>query len=180
MKKGKKFGKVQIALAVLVIALGAAVWLNMRYTATAPEKETDTSSKYLGQAEYVNAEVSEQEKTEEKDNFTVLRAERKKAREEALEIIEETLEKTDLTESQKAEAVSKAARIAANAEQENAVETVLKSKGFGKVLAVIGENDVNIIVEKKPDMAGIVQIQDAVASQTNFNPSDVKIISAEN
>ena len=32
MKKGKVFGKSQIAVAVMLLALGGAVWLNMKYT----------------------------------------------------------------------------------------------------------------------------------------------------
>lgn len=178
MKMGKKFGKVQISLAVLVIALGAAVWLNMRYTSAETEKETDTSSKYLGQAEYVNATVSEKEETE--DEFTRLKKERKKAREEALAIVEETLKDNNLTDAQKTEAANRSAKIAKTAEQENSVETVLKAKGFKKVLVIIGEKDVNVVVEKMPDMSAIAQIRDAVSSQTDFNPSDVKIISAKN
>jgi K+-transporting ATPase c subunit len=178
MKKGKRFGKIQVALAVLVIALGAAVWLNMRYTATQGDKQTDTSSKYLGQAEYVNAEVSEKEEKEE-DSFTKLKNERKKALEQALDAVEETLKKEGLTDAQKAAAAEQAAAVSRRVEQENAVETLLSAKGFSKVLVIIGEKDVNVVVEKKPDMAAIAQIRDAVASKTDFNASDVKIISAE-
>ena len=46
MKKGKVFGKSQIAVTVMVLALAAAVWLNMKYT--------PTSGKYLGEASYVS------------------------------------------------------------------------------------------------------------------------------
>ena len=34
MKKGKVFGKSQLAVTVMVVALAAAVWLNMKYTPT--------------------------------------------------------------------------------------------------------------------------------------------------
>ena len=46
MKKGKVFGKSQIAVTVMVLALAAAVWLNMKYT--------PSSGKYLGEASYVS------------------------------------------------------------------------------------------------------------------------------
>ena len=42
MKKGKVLGKGQIAVGIMVIALGAAVWLNTKYL--------PSSSKYLGEA----------------------------------------------------------------------------------------------------------------------------------
>ncbi len=179
MKKGKG-GKTQIALAVMVVALAAAVGLNMKYSAD-QEKGTDTSSKYLGQAEYVNAEVNSEkdDKAEEKDYFVKLRNDRQKAREEALDIIEETLDRTDLKTEEKKNAVDKAAALAAAAEQEAAIETVLKAKGFSSVVAVIGEKDINIIIEGTSDAKKIAQIQDAVLSKTSFTSADIKIISAD-
>ena len=50
MKKGKVFGKSQIAVAVMLLALGGAVWLNMKYT--------PSSGKYLGEASYVSGKSS--------------------------------------------------------------------------------------------------------------------------
>ena len=177
MKKSNKFKKSHLLLAIMVIALGAAVWLNMRYTETG-NNITETSSKYLGQAEYVNATVSEPKETED-DYFKTLREERKKGRNEALDILEETLNRTDLTDSQKAEAVSKSTALATAANNETAIETVLKAKGFLNVVAVIGESDINVIVDKAPDVAGVARIQDAVMAHTDFEISNIKIITAE-
>ena len=49
MKKGTILGKSQIILAVMVIALGAAVWFNVKYSS-----DSKGGNKYLGQAEYVD------------------------------------------------------------------------------------------------------------------------------
>lgn len=181
MKKTKKFGKTQVALAVMVVALAAAVGLNMKYSAEGNGTQNDASSKYLGQADYVNASVEGQtdENTEDK-YFSDLRKDRLAAREEALDIIEETLENKDLSEEQKNAALERSAAIARAAEQEAGIETILKAKGFGNVVAVIGETDVNIIVDGEPDSAKIAQIQDAVIAQTDFTAADIKIITAEN
>ena len=54
MKKGKVFTKSQIALALLVVALGAAVWLNTKYTSVSDVQ--NTVSKYLGGVQYVGNE----------------------------------------------------------------------------------------------------------------------------
>ena len=177
MKKAKK-GKTQLALAVMVVALAAAIGLNMKYTADEQNK-ADTSSKYLGQAEYVNAEVDNQSKDEEKEYFKNLRSDRNKAREEALDIIEELLGRTNLTEEEKKSATDKATALAAAAEAEASIETVLKAKGFKNALVVIGERDVNVIVDTAPDTSKTLQIQDAVLSKTDFTAADIKIISAD-
>lgn len=174
MKKAKR-GKTQIALAVMVVALAAAVGLNMKYSAE-QEKVGDTSSKYLGQAEYVNAEVQNQ--TAEKDYFKQLRADRKNAREEALDILEETLSRTNLTDEEKKTALEKTNALALASDREAAIETVLKAKGFTNVVAIVGEKDVNVVIEGTSDAVKIAQIQDAVMAQTPFSSADIKIISA--
>ena len=70
MKKGKVFGKSQIAVTAMVLALAAAIWLNMKYT--------PSSGKYLGEASYVSntssdsGAVQTSAKAEEKDSEKVL------------------------------------------------------------------------------------------------------------
>ncbi len=183
MKKTKTFGKAQVALAVMVVALAAAVGLNMKYSAEQEGNPTDTSSKYLGQAEYVNASVSgesdDSSSNAESSYFTQLRKDRKESREEALDILEETLDRTDLSEAERAETTAMINALAQATDQEAGIETVLKAKGFKNVVAVIGENDVNIIVDGELDTAKTTQIQDAVISQTNFAVADIKIISSQ-
>lgn len=175
MKKTKR-GRTQIALAVMVVALAAAIGLNMKYSAE-QEQVSNTSSKYLGQAEYVNAEV-ELEDTET-DYFKKLRKERKAARDEALDVLEETLNNANLSESERQIALDKANALALAGDQEAAIETVLKAKGFTNVVAVVGQEDVNVIIEGTSDAVKIAQIQDAVLSQTPFTAADIKIISAD-
>lgn len=183
MKKTKRFGKAQVALAVMVVALAAAVGLNMKYSAEQEGNPADASSKYLGQAEYVNASVAGESGDSSSENestyFTELRKDRQKSREEALDILEETLDRTDLSEAQRAETTAMINALAQATEQEAGIETVLRAKGFKNVVAVIGENDVNVIVDVELDAAKTAQIQDAVISQTNFAVADIKIISAQ-
>ncbi len=177
MKGSKKVKKGRIALAVMIAALAGAVWLNMSYTAASADKKQDETSKYLGQAEFVNASVSEESK--ESDYFKELRSQRKTAREEALAVLEESLEAEDLSSEQRTTLTEKTAWLAMASEKEAAIETLLKAKGIEKVLAVIGEEDVNVIVEGKVDAAATVKIQDAVLSQTDFSLSQIKIIGSD-
>ena len=178
MKKGKVFGKSQIALAVMIIALAGAIWLNMSYSKDAKEAANDTPSKYLGQAEYANNEQS----LEEADSpvslyFNRLRSDRLNAREDAIATIADALENSDLSDSNKKNAVDRAAELASRIEKEAAIETLLRAKGFDSGIAVIGDEDINIIVHSDELLASeTVQIQDAVLSQTDFPISKIKII----
>lgn len=176
MKKGKVFKKSQVALAVMVVALAAAVWLNMKYSGAIENTDTDTSSKYLGQAEYVNAKVTEEESVKD-DYFTTIRNDRAKAREEALDILDETLEREGLTDEDKAAALARANAISDAAVNESAIEAVLKAKGFSDAVVVIGESEVNVVVRAQSlDTAQTAQIQDAVTAQTGFSATNIKII----
>ena len=88
MKKGKVFGKHHVVLALMVLALGAAVWLNMKFSST---------EKYLGQATLVNnSDISSGEAVQtaakvesNEDYFEKAKKDRQKALDEAQEIVEE-------------------------------------------------------------------------------------------
>ena len=54
MKKGKVFTKSQAVLALMVLCLGAAVWLNMKFS---------SNEKYLGEATYVSSSSGEKSET---------------------------------------------------------------------------------------------------------------------
>lgn len=179
MKKGKVFGKSHIALALMVVALAGAVWLNMRYSDDSKKTAADTPSKYLGSASYVNNEV--EGSTEEADPaaayFSRLRSDRLKAREDAYAMIEESLKNADISEENKKSALDKAAELALRTEKESAIETLLRAKGFAAAVAVIGDEDINIIVQSEDLLPSqTVQLQDAALSQTDFAVSDIKIV----
>ncbi len=179
MKKGKVFGKSHIALGIMVVALAGAIWLNMSYSKNSEEAAGDTGSKYLGQAEYVNNSLSgeETDSSPAQTYFNRLRSDRLKAREEAYGVIEEALTNTNLSDEGKKATLSRAAELAYRTEKEASIETLLKAKGFALCIAVIGDEDINIIVNAGEILpASVVQIQDIVLSQTDFSVSKIKIV----
>ncbi len=179
MKKGKVFGKSQIALAVMVVALAGAVWLNMRYSGETAEASGNTSSKYLGEASYVNGEAEGESSGDESSvYFSRMRADRLKTREDAIALIEESLGNAELSEENKKAALDKATELAMRSEKEAAIETLLKAKGFSAAIAIIGDEGINIVVESELlEPADALIIQDAALSQTDFTVKDIKIVS---
>ncbi|MBE6733590.1 MAG: SpoIIIAH-like family protein [Ruminococcaceae bacterium] len=170
MKKGKVIGKKHIALVVMVLALGAAVWLNMKFS----------SDKYLGEAKYVNSNNDTAIETAAKvetDYFAEAKKEREKALKEATELVEETLKSSTLTDADKKEALNTTKQLATRIENEVNIETLLKAKGFEKAVAVIGEKSVNIIVKSDGlTTAQTLQIQDIVTEETKIPLSNIKIV----
>lgn len=173
MKKGKVFGKGQIAVAVMVLALGAAIWLNAKYL--------PSDAKYLGEASYVD-NTSEEETVQtsakaEEDYFSKAKKERESARNEAVETIEETLKNDKLTEEDKKSALAKIEEIGDRIERESNIESLLKAKGFENALAVINDTGISVVVASEGlTSAQTLQIQDIITEQTNIQLNNIKII----
>lgn len=173
MKKGKVFGKSQLTVALMVIALGGAIWLNTKYL--------PSSTKYLGETSYVGNTSSEKavetSAKAETDYFTESKEEREKARKEAVELIEETLDNDNLKDKDKTSALAKLEEIAGRIEQESNIETLLKAKDFKKVLAVINDTGVTVIVNSEGlTSSQTLQIQDIVTNETNVTLANIKIV----
>lgn len=177
MKKGKVLGKGQIAVAVMLVALGAAIWLNTKYL--------PSSTKYLGEASYVSTteddkdsvQTSAKPENSSEDYFTTAKKERTKARETAVEAVEEMLDSDKLTDADKKAVLEKIAKIGADIERESNIEALLKAKGFEKALAVISDSGIDIVVYSKGlTSAETMQIQDIVTEQTDIPLANIKII----
>lgn len=181
MKKGKVLGKRHITLAVMVLALAAAVWFNMEYSVSGIGNKKE-ENKYLGQAEFVSGDALESSvqvgaKPSEDDYFTTSKKQREESRNNQLEMLEETLKDATLSDEVKKEAVSRKNEITAQMEAETKVETLLSAKGFGQVVAIMGDSDINVVV-KKEKLTGpeTLQIQDVVLSQTGLELENIKIV----
>ncbi|MEG1887228.1 MAG: SpoIIIAH-like family protein, partial [Oscillospiraceae bacterium] len=125
MKKSKIFGKRQVLFAVLVLALAAAVWLNMKYSAENGGfniSGADTSSAVLGETQYVNGELKEETVQTAATNgyFKTARSDRTKAREDAVEMLKETMGDVKIDAAAKQSAIESLAVIAKRIENEAA------------------------------------------------------------
>ena len=175
MKKGKVLTKGQITVAVMLIALGGAIWLNAKFL--------PSGTKYLGETSYVSKTedkdaVQTAAKTETKeDYFSKSANDRKKAREEAVETVEELLDTDKLTDADKKTALQKMELIAKRIEAESNIETLLKAKGFENALAVISDSGVSIVVKSQGlTSAQTMQIQEIATEQSGVSLDKIKII----
>lgn len=176
MKKGKVFGKHQVVLALMVLALGAAVWLNMKFS---------SSEKYMGEATFVSDDqvasgetLQTSAKVENNDYFESAKRDRQTALDAAQETVEETLKSANATETERQTALKATAQIASRIEKANNIETLLKAKGFDKAVVIIGESDVSVVVKSEGiTTAQTLQIQDIVTSHTEIPLSNIKIVS---
>lgn len=173
------FGKRQLLIGAMVVALGAAVYLNWQFSGAQPVSvadDADAGSKQLGQTVYVNTEVSGQTKTSSGDesgntaeeNSTAaqtaaavsgekqadepLAAERKKraeAHKAALDPLKEIADSDDTSENAKLEAVRAAEELAAAIKTEGDIEAEIRAKGFSDCLVSINNGSCTVILPEE-------------------------------
>ena len=176
MKKGKVFGKRHVVLTLMVFALGAAIWLNMKFS---------SSEKYLGQATLVNDDeiatgevIQTSAKVEaDEDYFATAKKDRQKALDEAQEMVEETLKSASVTDAERETALKSVNTFASRIEKANNIETLIKAKGFEKAVVIIGDSDVSVVVKSEGlTTTQTLQIQDIITSYTEVALSNIKIV----
>ena len=190
------FGKRQLILGALVIALGASVYINWQFTDNQDLLATNTvtSTKELGKATYVNNEVMADKALSESvpnnanlnsktasEYFTQTRSNRQKAREEEVDTLKEILEGAKSSEQAKTEAITQATVIAQNIEQETNVENLIKAKGFIECVSFIQNGECSVVVSSPNGLleSEAITIRDVVCGQTGITYDKIKIIEAK-
>lgn len=185
MKKVKIVHKKQITLAVMVLGLAAAVWLNMKYTATNGgfSVGNTSSNRILGQAEYVGADADENEGTlavGSDSYFETARAERETSRKDQTELLQETIADVKIDDSAKAAAVDGLAVLTKRTENETAIETLIKAKGMPDSIAVIGDEGISVMIKGDSLLdSEVQQIKDIVIGQTGIGIEKIKIMAVK-
>lgn len=190
------FGKRQLVLAALVVALGAAVYLNWQFTGDNQlvAAGTDVSEKTVGEAQLVNASAQSSDPKEEtssdaagsedptegktaEEYFSETRLSRHKSRDEAVELLEDVLQDAKTSEEAKKEAVSQAAVIAQNVLQENNIESLVKAKGFADCVAFLQNGECTVVVQTaESNQNNAIVIKDIVAGQSGVSYDKIKIV----
>lgn len=185
------FGKKQVMLATLAVALGLAVYLNYYFAAKQPPTTpaggnattTTTSPTHgnLGDSQFVNAPTGTKETTSTtaagSAYFAQARANRESAREEALEILKELLGDVKATDAMKQEAAEKTAAVAKAVEQESKIEDLVRAKGFADCVVYIEEKNCNVVVQAEAlTPQETLQITEIVLAQSNIAAENIKIV----
>ncbi len=179
--------KRQLLMATLIVALGAAVFVNWYYTkpeslstgveVSVTATETDEESAKLGEARYViSSEVTEAEnKTAE--YFAGARLKRQSAHDEAAEMLNAVIGSADSDAQAVKDATEKLNELAENLVLEGDTENLITAKLNCETIVTINGDAAQVIVEKgKLDSAGAVQIQEIMLSQTGFDSKNITII----
>ncbi len=168
----------QLILATLVIALGAAVFVNWYYTGNnslAGEETTDPEYvQNLGEAKYVNATGDTTDTTDTAQSFDEMKWERKKKDDEALNKLNTSL-KAAVTGSEEAKTITASVKaITERSKAETDLEALIKSKTKSECFVSLSDNKAQVIVPKGVlNEKTSLQILELVTTNTNVKPADV-------
>lgn len=179
-----KFGKKQLVLGSLLLALGAAVYLNWQFAGVnkLPVDDLSSESSQLGAAQLVNNAYIEtvsddlQQTAGSADKFSEARLNRQNSRDEAIELLDDVLENLDSDSEAKQAAVEQASVIAQSILKETNVENLLQAKGYKESVAYINDGECSVVVSGTIEAADTLIIQEIVMEQTGITADKIKII----
>jgi len=152
-----------VCASVLVIC--GAVYLNYALFSAPEEIKTPISNESVVSA------------TEGDEYFSSAVLSRQKARDEAMQVLQQVVDSEDAVEDVKSEAYTGINTIAKEIECESNIEQLVLAKGFEQCLAVVNENSASIIVKSDGLLANeVAQIKEIVYEQAGVHPRDIKII----
>ena len=168
-----KIGKRNLMIIGAALLVCAAVCLNVILFAGADE---DTYKGYNEPSGAV-AEGNNNETQSASDNyFASVQVSRKRARDEAMEVLESVAASASADDETVNQALSDISRLAMAMEQEANIETLVMAKGFEQCVAVINGETVRIVVSgSQLTQAEIAQINEIVYEQANILPVNVTI-----
>ena len=193
------FGKKELILSALVVAMGTAVYLNWQFDSGRNDVKANDNDD-LGTAHYVNAEIATSDSasrressseyeinsmtssdfssmpTDEDNYFAKVRLERKQIQDDLIELAKEVIEATDSDTKGKKEAVEHLNKMTDIIRQQSNVENLIIAKGFDDCVAFIQNDECSIVVtgrELKSDM--LIAIKDIVIGQTGIEFDKIRV-----
>ena len=187
-----KVWKRNAVVAAIVLFVCVAVYLNWSYGQrdTAASTDLPSETKTLGEAELVGTQedvttgASDTEDIEtvsevpQEDYFDAARLSRQEARDEALAILQATVDDPNADEAAIASASESITAMASATTTESEIENLVAAKGYEDCVAYIGDNSVSVVVaapEEGLQAADVAKITDIVLGQTSFSADQVKV-----
>lgn len=174
---------------VVALMLCVAVYLNWEYTGGDTTGVEDAGNKVLGESVLVDNQLNSGEVTTgdtgmqtAEDYFSQARLSRQKARDEAINILNGTVENESADEAAKAAANTEIQLMADCARLESQIESLVIAKGYADCVVFISDQGVNVIVarpEKGLQETDIARIKDIVVAEAKTLPQNIKIIETD-
>lgn len=174
-----KIQKKHILIAALILALGAAVFINWQFSGGSVVKPT---AKELGKATYVSrdAKATADEASKELsagEKLAKMRVERSQSQDKALDEAKNILSLSDSSDTAKEEAVRQANVIERRILNQSNIENILTTKGYADSLCFLSDAGCTVsILSENMEKDSPLIIKDVVMSQVDVNFNDIVIV----
>lgn len=175
----KQVWKKRAVAAAVLVFVGAAVYLNWRYS-----DNVQNQSKVLGQSTLVNAQENDAQsdatEVSASDYFATARLSRKQARDSAISMLQEAEADENAEQSVLNEASETLQVLAAYTVAEAQIESLVTAKGYADCVTFMGADSVSVVVSDADglDAADVARIKDIVISETSYTANQIKIMEA--
>lgn len=169
---------------VVALMLCVAVYLNWEYTGGNVAGAEDAGNKVLGESVLVDNQTGtgtdpggDVETSD--DYFSQARLSRQKARDEAINILNGTVENESADEAAKTAANTEIKLMADHARMESQIENLVIAKGYSDCVVFISAEGANVIVAKPEaglQETDVAKIKDIVVTEAAILPQNIKII----
>lgn len=185
----RRIGRRNLIIAGAVVVIGVAVALNWAFFTGSDDTGGYDYTNSAGMSTNYGTNLSTSAVGEESTTpstptsttdayFSSVEVSRKKARDEALEVLNAVVENDKATDEVKAQAMQEMQAMAEEMEKEANIESLLQGKGFVKCLAVISGDSANIVVQQAGTLepTQLAQINTIVYEQTGIKPANITIV----
>ena len=175
----KQVWKKRAVAAAVLVFVGAAIYLNWRYS-----DNVQNQSKVLGQSTLVNAQENDAQpdatEVSASDYFATARLSRKQARDSAISMLQEAEVDENAEQSVLNEASETLQVLAAYTVAEAQIESLVTAKGYADCVTFMGADSVSVVVSDADglDAADVARIKDIVISETSYTADQIKIMEA--
>ena len=172
-------------LVTMLLLIGAAVFLNWKYTADAGEEAVN--GKILGEATLVSGEGDTSAAADEEavytgaDYFASARLTRQQARDNAISLLETAAEQEGADQSVVNEASEGIQVLASYTMKEAQIENLVTAKGYADCVAFMGEDSISVVVSTgtgELTAEDVAKITDITMTETGYPASGIKIMAA--
>lgn len=187
--------KRQLLLATLVIALGAAVFINRYYTVPKAESAANVQSENqaqqnadkgtnLGDARYViSTDVTLDDAAAQavaSEYFSSAKLRRQTVRDEAAEALNDIIKDDDSAPEAVAKATDALTEISNSIVLEGDIENLLSAKVGCESLVILNAGNAEVIVENGSlDEVSVVKIKEIIVKQTGYTADKISIVEME-
>ena len=188
LKVVKRINKKTIVAACAITVLLGAVILNY-ILLPENDKKTDGKLDVALDLKDVSQAIADKEKEEQEvadikdetvDVFAEMTMSRKKARDEAMEVLTGVAQSSTAIDSMKQEALSEIQKIAGYIECESNIESLVMAKGFEECVAIVNGDTASIVVKTDGLMdTQVAQISEIVYTQAGIHPDNLNIIESD-